>query len=75
MRKVSSIVTILSFLLVPAAPTHAAVQFTVSDLGNFVPSGINASGDVIGWSSAAARACRLVQQRIAHGFGYVRGGY
>jgi probable HAF family extracellular repeat protein len=43
------IVGILSLLLLAVAPANGAVEYTVQDLGDFAPTGMNGSGEVVGW--------------------------
>ena len=53
MRKFLSIVAILGFLLIAVAPTQAAVEYSVTYMGNFTPLAINSLGEVVGVSSDA----------------------
>ena len=50
MSKFLSIVAIPGFLLIAVAPTQAAVEYTVTYLGNFSPHAINNLGEVVGFS-------------------------
>ncbi|MGA2061996.1 MAG: hypothetical protein ABSG67_16035 [Thermoguttaceae bacterium] len=60
MNKYLKFVSILCWLLLSATPTQAAVEYSVTYMGNFVPTGINNSGDVIGNSSAESGASQAV---------------
>ncbi len=53
MHRFPALVGILSLLLLSAIPAKGAVSYTVTDLGNFSPTGMNANGDVVGWVTVA----------------------
>ena len=53
MRKVLSIIGVFGLLLFVAASAQAAVEYSVTYMGNFTPTAINNKGDVAGWTISA----------------------
>ena len=60
MSRLCKIAAIVSLLLVAATPAQAAVEYSVTYLGNFSPTGINNSGEVIGNTQAESGASQAV---------------
>ena len=48
MNKFLKAVSILSLMLIAAVPAKAAVEYTVTDLGEFSPKAINNQGEIVG---------------------------
>ena len=60
MSTLCKIAAIVSLLLVAATPAQAAVEYSVTYLGNFSPTGINNSGEVIGNAQAESGGSQAV---------------
>jgi probable HAF family extracellular repeat protein len=54
MKKLLITACIVIILSLATSLVQAAVQYTVTDLGNFAPTGMNANGDVIGWRGVSS---------------------
>ena len=60
MRNIFATIGVFSLLLFAAATAQAAVEYTVTYLGNFSPTGINNSGEVIGNAPSESGALQAV---------------